>query len=318
MQKFTKTKIKISFLISFCLFFGGYYQSFPQNIKFEDTLIGFASCGSGTTGGKGGDTITASNAEDFLKYIAQDKPYMILVFGNINLPKKMHRVKSDKTIMGIGSAAKLRFGGLNLSGVSNIIIKNISFEDAVDDSINIEKDSNHIWIDHCTFSNGRDGLIDIKRRASYITISWNKFSSHQKTSLVGHSDNYKEDIGFLKVTFHHNWFNGTKERHPRIRFGEVHVFNNYYTNNNYGVASTCNAKVLVENNYFANVKNPTVTGYLSSPEGNLEEKNNVFLNSGPVQTKGIVFDPSEYYDYTPDNAVDVPKIVREGAGAGRL
>ncbi len=284
----------------------------------SDSPIGFASCGSGTISGKGGNFVTVSKSEDFLKYIFQDEPYTIYVSGSITLPKNMHAVKSDKTIIGIGSTAKLKFGGLNLSNVSNIIIRNISFEDASDDSINIEKGSHHIWIDHCDFSNGYDGLIDIKRCASYITISWNKFSNHHKTCLIGHSDNYKEDIGFLKVTFHHNWFDGTKERHPRVRFGEVHVFNNYYTNNIYGIASTCKAKVVVEGNYFSGVKKPTLVGYQSSPPGDLIERNNIFVASGAAQTRGKAFEPAKHYNYIFDNVSDIPEIVQKGAGVGKL
>ncbi len=41
----------------------------------------------------------------------------------------------------------------------------------------------------------------------------------------------------------------------------VHVFNNYYLNNElYGVATTMNAGVLVEGNYFENVPFPILVG----------------------------------------------------------
>ena len=70
--------------------------------------------------------------------------------------------------------------------------------------------------------------------------------------LLGHSDdNAGEDAGNLRVTYHHNWFDGSGTRHPRVRFGNpVHVYNNYYNGNEYGVASTMNAGVLIEGNYF--------------------------------------------------------------------
>ena len=84
--------------------------------------------------------------------------------------------------------------------------------------------------------------------------------------LLGHSDdNASQDIGHLRVTYHHNWFDGSGTRHPRVRFGNpVHVYNNYYFNNEYGVASTMDAGVLVEGNYFENVDGPTLVGYADS------------------------------------------------------
>src|SRR5205823_443949 len=103
------------------------------------------------------------------------------------------------------------------------------------------------------------------------------------------------DTGFLKITVHHNWFNGTESRHPRVRFGQVHVLNNYYTNNvTYGVASTEEADVLVEGNYFSNVQFPCLVGYAESGPGDLVERNNIYANSGVPQTRGLAFEPSTY------------------------
>ena len=52
------------------------------------------------------------------------------------------------------------------------------------------------------------GYVDIIRESNYITVSWNHFHNHDLTSLVGHDDNYTADRGKLKVTYHHNWFDG--------------------------------------------------------------------------------------------------------------
>lgn len=281
--------------------------------------IGFASVNalglSGTTGGAGGQTVTVTNSNDFLDYILRDGPYIIRLSGSVNL-SRMNKVKSDKTIVGLGSDAVITGGGLNLSEVSNIIIQNITFTNADDDSINLQTYTHHVWIDHCNFSNGYDGLIDIKRGSDYVTVSWNRFSNHSKTCLLGHSDdNASQDVGRLRISYHHNWFDGTSGRHPRVRFSELcHVFNNYYVDNDYGIASTCDAEVLVEGNYFKNVDDPTLVGYGSSGDGDLVERDNVFVGSGSPQTRGNVPEASSYYSYTLDNAADIPRIV--GAGAG--
>ena len=286
-------------------------------------LIGFASVSAsglnGTTGGAGGPTVTVTNSSDFLDYISRDGPYIIQLSGTISL-SGMNKVKSDKTIIGLGSDAVITGGGLNLSEVSNVIIQNITFTNASDDSINLQTYTHHVWIDHCDFSNGYDGLIDIKRGTDYVTVSWNHFYSHDKTMLLGHSDdNGDQDIGHLKVTYHHNWFDGTSGRHPRVRFGKAHVFNNYYLNNSgYGVASTCDADVVVESNYFQNVPSPTLVGYGSSWDGDLVERNNIFANSGRPETRGSAFEPSSYYSYTCDSAFDIPARVKNGAGVGKL
>ena len=102
--------------------------------------------------------------------------------------------------------------------------------------------AHHVWVDHNVFARAFDGLVDVKRGASYVTISWNTFREHNKTSLVGHDDDFVSDKGALKVTYHHNWFR-SNSRLPRVRFGEVHVFNNFYDGvKSYGVASTQDAR----------------------------------------------------------------------------
>jgi pectate lyase len=289
-----------------------------------DGLVGFAAVSgmglSTTTGGAGGSTVTVTNASGFLAAIGSSSPLIIRVNGTISL-SGMNKVASNKSIIGVGTAGKITGGGLTLSGVSNIIIRNITFTNASDDSINIEQGSHHIWVDHNDLSNGYDGLVDIKRGSDYVTVSWNHFHNHDKTALLGHDDgNGSQDLGHLRVTYHHNWFNGTTQRHPRVRFANpVHVYNNYYVNNGgYGVASTMNAGVLVEGNYFQGVASPIVTQTGDSDPGNIVQRNNVFSSSGTPQTRGSVVEPSSYYRYTLDSASNIPTIVRNGAGVGKL
>jgi pectate lyase len=287
-------------------------------------LVGFATVNAlgqnGTTGGARGQTVTVSNASDFLAAVQRTDPVIVQVNGTINLTG-MNKVASDKTIIGVGTSGVITGGGLTLSGVKNVIIRNLTFTNANDDSINIESGSHHIWVDHNDLSNGYDGLVDIKRGSDFITVSWNYFHHHDKTALLGHDDaNSAQDRGHLRVTYHHNWFSGTVQRHPRVRFGDpVHVFNNYYVGNSgYGIASTMDAGVLVEGNYFDGVANPMITQTGSSDPGRIVQRNNVFVNSGTPQTSGSVADPGSYYSYTLDDPNTIPAIVSGGAGVGKI
>jgi pectate lyase len=281
-------------------------------------LIGFATVNGKVTGGGSGKTVKVSNATDFLKYAKASEPLVIQVSGKIALPKGMHKVTSNKTILGL-SNAQITTGGLYLSNVSNVIIQNIAFSNASDDSISIDQNSHHIFIDHNDFSAANDGLLDVIRGSNYITISWNRFRNHDLTTLVGHADSQTSDRGKLKVTYHHNWFDGTDQRQPRVRFGEVHVFNNYYGNPNamYGIGVGVEAKVVSENNYF-DTKNPTLFLDKSSMKGYIKDSGSYFTKGSPkLAPTGIKWKPSSYYSYTLDRAADVKNIVMQGAGVGK-
>jgi pectate lyase len=286
----------------------------------ESSPIGWASQNGGTTGGSGGSTVTVTSASALDSALQSSSRQIIRVSGMISL-SGMHKVSSNKSILGVGSGSGISGGGLNLSGVSNVIIRNLVFRNADDDSINVQESAHNIWIDHNDLSNGHDGLVDIKRGSDFVTVSWNHFHNHDKTALLGHDDgNGSQDIGHLRVTYHHNWFDGTTQRHPRVRFGNpVHVYNNYYNGNSgYGVASTCNAGVLVERNYFENVPHPTVTQTGDSPSGNLRVINNFLVNSGTEQVRNGASVAAVPYAYTPDANNKVKSIVTAGAGTGKI
>lgn len=287
-------------------------------MAFAETPEGFASVSAlglnGTTGGEGGNTVTATNTADFLSYISDTAPLVIEVADTIELTS-MVGINSNKSIIGVGDQGVINGGGFNISNKSNIIIRNLLFQNSMDDAINVQESAHHVWIDHCDLTSAYDGLIDIKRGSDYVTVSWNEFYNHHKTCLLGHSDsNGAQDSTHLLVTYHHNWFNGTISRHPRVRFsGLTHVYNNYYNDNEYGVASTMNANVLVENNYFYQVDDPTLVGYAASDPGLLQQSGNIFDNCAHApEDSGTV--PSPPYAYTLDNAADIPSMVQNGAG----
>jgi pectate lyase len=293
-------------------------------LAFESSPIGFASVNAngqnGTTGGAGGPTVTVSTASALASAAGRSGPVVIQVSGTIALSGDVN-VASNKTIIGLGSSAGIRGAGLNISNVRNVIVRNIAFSNASVNSITIQVGAHHVWVDHDSFTNATDTLIDIKRQANFVTVSWSVFTNSLETILEGHSDSFTQDIGFLKVTYHHNWFNGTVERHPRVRFSDpTHVFNNYFLNlGNYGVATTMNAGVLVEGNFFDHVPHPTITNIGgSAAPGRLVNRNNTYVNSGTPQASGTVTEPRNFYGYSLDATSQVPNIVRAGAGVGRI
>lgn len=279
------------------------------------TATGF---GAGTTGGGTTAATTVTTASALSTALKASGSKVIKVSGMIAL-SGMNKVTSNKTVIGVGSGSGITGGGLNVDGATNVIIQNLNFRDWADDAVNVQEGSTKIWIDHNSFSHGYDGAVDIKRASDYITVSWNKFSNHNKTMLLGHSDdNGAQDRGHLRVSYHHNWMDATTQRHPRVRFGNpVHVYNNYYGGvKDYGVASTMEAGVLVEGNYFENTADPFHRGEGDSPAGALVARNNYLVGSGAGSQGGSV--KAIPYSYTLESASTVKSKVQSGAGTGKV
>ncbi|WP_211288654.1 pectate lyase family protein [Actinophytocola xinjiangensis] len=274
--------------------------------------------GAGTTGGGNASPVTVTSSSALISAMQSSGSAVIRVSGMISI-SGMQDVASNKTLIGVGSGSGITGGGLDVDDADNVIIQNLNFRGWSDDAINVQDGSTKIWIDHNSFTDGYDGAVDIKRGSDYITVSWNRFFGHDKTMLLGHSDgNGGQDRGHLRVSYHHNWFDGTNQRHPRVRFGDpVHVYNNYYDGvGDYGVASTVEAGVLVEGNYFENTDSPCELGQGSSPAGDLVARNNHFVNSGACATQGSV--NGIPYSYSLDPASNVKSIVENGAGTGKV
>jgi pectate lyase len=276
-------------------------------------LEGWATQNGGTSGGGSAGAVNVTSASALTSAASGTGSAVIRVTSSFSC-SGMLRIGSNKTIIG-NSGATITGCGLTLSGSRNVIIQNLSFRNWDDDAINIESGSTNIWVDHNSFTNGYDGAVDVKRGSDFITISWNRVYGHDKSMLLGHSDdNASQDRGKLRVTYHHNYFDGSGTRHPRVRFGNpVHVYNNYYRNNEYGVASTMDGGVLVEGNYFEGVDEPTLVGYASSDPGTLVQRNNVFVSSGSPESAGSV--NSIPYSYNLQSAANAKSSVQSGAGA---
>jgi pectate lyase len=298
-------------------------------------LYGWAATNGGTTGGAGGPEVVVTTVAD-LRHYAYDltEPYIIKVAGTIS-GNEVVRVRSNKSILGVGFDARLLGVGLQVGWnsefglISNVIVRNLSFEKALApiDGVAVAYGAHNVWIDHCDFSSDRehgvdfyDGLLDVNHGADFITVSWSRFHDHYKTSLVGNSDSTgDEDAGHLTVTYHHNAFHRSGGRNPSVRFGTVHAYNNHYLDlDDYGVASRMEAQVLVENNWFENVNRPIRADTSLSPIAGFVrgQETNTYVNCTP---NSITSPPATWvppYVYPLDPVGYVPGLVNVWSGVG--
>jgi pectate lyase len=303
-------------------------------------LTGYATLNGGTTGGAGGKQVTVKTGTDLQNAIKNkgSQPITIFVNGTISpsnsgsLSKIDIKDVSDISIIGIGTSGELNGIGIKVMRASNIIIQNLKIHHVLSgdkDCISIEGPAHHIWVDHCELYNDYagvdkdyyDGLLDAKAESEYITYSWNYLHDSWKASLVGNSDDDNFD---RKITYHHNYFRNIESRLPLFRFGNGHVFNNYYEDiHSTAVNSRMGACVKIENNSFRNVLNPYVTAYsvedgFGDITGNLLTNCTFLYADDTKELKSCKASiPYSYANFL-NCAADVETIVKQNAGVGKL
>jgi pectate lyase len=286
----------------------------------------------GTTGGGDGATVEVKSDGELWELARSDAPQVIRIMqsmaGSLD-------IGSNKTIE---AAPGVTFTGhVEINGSVNVILRHIKIVGyncidrspckKGDDAITISNGAHHIWLDHCDISDGSDGNLDITDAADYITISWSKFwysaprpAGHRFCNLIGNDDVMATDAGHLRVTFHHVWWaDNVQQRMPRVRFGQVHVFNSLYSSrgNDYCVGLGADASILLENNAFVGVKNPAETEKYASPASVLVARGNLYEETSgktPITDRGTdVFKPP--YPSKLEPAEGVKAAVMAGAGA---
>ncbi|URE13102.1 Pectate lyase [Musa troglodytarum] len=208
------------------------------------------------------------------------------ISGTIHLSSYL-RVSSYKTIDGRGQRIKLTGKGLQLKECEHIIICNLEFEGGRGhdvDGIQIKPKSRHIWIDRCSLRDYDDGLIDITRESTDVTVSRCHFSMHDKTMLIGADSSHITDR-CIRVTIHHCFFDGTRQRHPRLRFGKVHLYNNYTRNwGIYAVCASVEAQILSQCNIYEAGQKKVVFKYMPEKAADREE-----VTAGWIRSEGDLF-----------------------------
>ena len=169
----------------------------------------------------------------------------------------------NMTFEGIGDDATVYGYGFLVRNSSNVEIRNLGFMTKMDDNVSIDTGNYNIWVHDCDFFYGAagsgdhakgDGALDIKGTL-YATLSYNHFWDCGKTTLNSNGD----VVDY--VSYHHNWYDHSDSRHPRVRKSTaIHVYNNYFDGNaKYGIGATTGSSIFSEANYFRNCKNPMLS-----------------------------------------------------------
>lgn len=258
---------------------------------------------------------------DGIKKGNEDRPFVFRLIGNISVPTgdkgdiviDMNKKDTSEgvTIEGVGNDAVANGWGIRLKGVRYAEVANIGFFNCASnegDNIGLQQDNEHVWVHHCDMFYGNagsdadqvkgDGALDCKG-SNFVTFSYNHFWDNGKCNLLGLSEKRYD----LYITYHHNWYDHSDSRHPRIRFYNAHVYNNYYDGNaKYGIGACLGSSVFVENNYFRNTNRPmSISMQGSDVEGTFSKE-----NGGMIKEYGNVFVDMTNLKFTPysKNSVD--------------
>lgn len=317
-------------------------DSYKSYTDFRDAYA--KSCSDTTEDGESSST-TKSSLYDTLWNLNE-------AYGNVI---KLN-VASNTAIIGLTSSSGIKGGTIQISGKSNVVLRNLTIQDAYDpfphhekndgfnaqwDGITIQGSCSNIWIDHCTLEDTMkyvevttksrkekwqtyDGLCDIKGDGKGITVSFCKFYNHDKTMLIGSSDT-EGNNSVRKVTLHHNYFLNCGQRLPMVRNTTIHIFNNYYDfgssafySSSYAVGVRKNAVIYAENNYFGS----GIQNSFKNSDGKLYSRGNTDMSKkgceSTVTGNSLFSSAVNAYDYSSvlESAADAKSTVESNAGAG--
>ncbi|KAL0421487.1 UNVERIFIED_CONTAM: putative pectate lyase 5 [Sesamum latifolium] len=287
--------------------------------RLADCAIGF---GKHAIGGRDGKIYIVTDSGDdavnpkpgTLRYgVIQNEPLWIIFARDMVIRLKQElMMNSFKTIDGRGASVHIAGGPcITIQYVTNIIIHGLNIHDCKQGGNAYVRDSpehygyrtvsdgdgvsifggSHVWVDHCSLSNCRDGLIDAIHGSTAITISNNYMTHHNKVMLLGHSDSFTRDKN-MQVTIAFNHFGeGLVQRMPRCRHGYFHVVNNDYTHwEMYAIGGSAAPTINSQGNRFLapdRADNKEVTKHEDAPES--QWKNWNWRSEGDLMLNGAFF-----------------------------
>ena len=328
----------------------------------EDEPVGYASMNGGTTGGFGHAVVHEFVLSEYWRANGYSNPgdamydllnqhqdrsgegLVIYVDETISASDFSHSKMDVKdvenvSILGVGARGEFNGAGISIARAHNIVVRNLRIhhvDTGEKDGIGVQSASTNIWIDHNEIYNEYpdvdkdhyDGLVDIKRGAKYVTVSWNYLHDSWKTMLTASSDSSGANGDYL--TYLNNWFQNVNSRVPLIRRSHVHMLNNFFEDI---AASAINcrmgAQVLVEGNYFLRTGSGNVDGhagqiegpvgwwYGSSETGYWNLVNNAYEDT-PHEHLRSTTNFTVPYDYNPLSPQEARSQVTQHAGVGKL
>ena len=289
----------------------------------------------------------------------------------VQAAQTQQHVGSNVTIVGVGDDAQISGANVRVRDAHNVILRNLRFSDGYDcfpewdpgdgntgnwnsayDNVSLWT-STSVWVDHSTFDDGahpadslpvvfgrpfevHDGLLDITHGSDLVTVSYNRFLSHDKTMLIGSSDSRVQDRGQHRVTLHHNYWQDIGQRAPRVRYGDVHAYNNYYRQTETGAfqyywGAGRESSLVLENNAVRLARGSDPADVVAGWGGTMLSESGTLLNgrhadllaaynataSTPLADEAR-WTPSDAYRYRLLPAAAVPWVVHAHAGAGKL
>lgn len=236
--------------------------------------------------GKNSATTTATGIQSIitlLKKGLETRPIDVRFIGDVKTPADFSTAANESickgdlcldgnkkynaglTIEGVGNDTYFDGFGVRFKNISNVELRNIGFincDSDERDDVGLQQTNDHIYVHHCDFFYGNpgkdadqakgDGALDCKK-SNYVTFSYNHFFDNGKCNLLGLSEKQYD----LYITYDHNWYDHSDSRHPRVRFYNAHVYNNYFDGNaKYGIGACLGSSIFSEENYFRNCKYP--------------------------------------------------------------
>lgn len=200
-----------------------------------------------------------------LRFVGNITDPSYLLNGDIVVDLNNKTTTQGITIEGVGNDATFNGFGVRIKNSTNVEIRNLGFmncDSGEGDNISLQQSNKYIWVHNNDLFYGHagsdadqakgDGALDTKT-SSHVTHSFNHFWDSGKCNLQGMKDESTNNV----ITYHHNWYDHSDSRHPRVRTCTVHVYNNYFDGvSKYGVGATMGSSVFVENNYFRNTNRP--------------------------------------------------------------